>query len=114
MVAMPVFGGMLWLVGAATKASLPSVGAAIESVGVIVLYSFAISWLGHLPLAVVLHRMLRGGQGGWLVALVASALIGAFWAQVLHLPIILPFAIVGGMLQAWLLRRAVLARASLA
>ncbi|WP_419409783.1 hypothetical protein [Primorskyibacter sp. 2E107] len=110
---MLLFGGLLALVGNTAKGSLPVVGAALEAFGLLVAYSFLLSWLGHLPLAVVLHMAFRRGRGGWLVAVLAAGGIGLFWAQVLATPIILPFALVGGVLQAWLLRRAVLVRASL-
>ncbi|WP_136441124.1 hypothetical protein [Pacificoceanicola onchidii] len=103
-------GLFLMIAGSLAAPSSPTLGHTIQGVGWVVTMSFVFSWLGHIPLAFALHWMMKRDLGGWLVVLAVSCGIGGFWSEVMSLPIALPYALASGPVQAWALRRGVLAR----
>lgn len=90
---------------------LPAFAAVLLVLGYLWVFAPTLSLLGHLPMAVVLHMLLRRGRAGWIFVALAGLVIGAICSAVLSWPFILPFGPILALVQAGLLRL-ILIRAS--
>ncbi|MBY6116577.1 hypothetical protein KUW09_19925 [Mameliella alba] len=104
MVLTVTMGLAVGFLGLALRPLSEAIGGALAAAGMILAFSVMLSWVGHLPGAVLLQVFLRNGLGGWLTVLLGGVALGGLFSALIGGPLPVLIAPILAVLHAVCLR----------